>query len=312
MAGAHAAAQRQKTLPPARLGPAGSPSPRALRPRTQARPPPAQTCWAPHPSPWCPLLAALGELLPLGLFLPRPAIAIAGVRTGGRNSCGWGRGSGEGLPSAPLPAKDHVLVNFNFHTVEKHTVQATWGIHCTTKATDAPQNTRAPLPPTPRHLPLHAERHRGGGTSSVLGTPTPVKGLPLPAVPRPPPGGQAAFQRVSGALCPWPVSLLPQGLAGKPGRLRSAPAVGRVPTLDSPSQTRPPPRASRLVGSQPWSFSAVGTVVFSGGGEGGGWEAFLAEDGLGDRPEQVSRRGGRGRSRLDVWTQVWTGVEAGV
>ena len=280
---------------PGLCGPEPRPGPLPLRPAGR-----------PSPSPWCPLLATLGELLPLGLFPPRPA--IAGVRSGGRNSCGWGRGSGEGLPSAPLPAKDRVLVNFNFHTVEKHTVQATWGIHCTAKATDAPQNTRAPLPPTPRHLPLHAERHRGGGTTSVLGTPTPVKGLPLPAVPRPPPGGQAAFQRVSGALRPRPVSLLPQGLAGKPGSLRSAPAVGRVPTLDSPSQTRPPPRASRLAGHSP-GHSVRWALWCS---VGGGWEAFLAEDGLGDRPEQVSRRGGKGRSRSDVWTQVWTGVEAGV
>lgn len=51
-AGAHTAARRQ-TLPPARLGPAGPPSSWPVAPNPGLAPP-AQTCWAPPPSPCCP------------------------------------------------------------------------------------------------------------------------------------------------------------------------------------------------------------------------------------------------------------------
>lgn len=172
------------------------------------------------------------------------------------------------------------------------------------------EHTRAP---PPHNLPPAASgptapRRTAQGRRNQLGpwNPNPRQGASSARRPK------ATSRRTSGLPEGVRCSLLPASLSPATGLgwEARAPLLGTCcgPVLDSPSQTRPPPRASRLAGSQPWSFSVVGTVVFSGGG----WEAFLAEDGLGDRPEQVSRRGRRGRSRLDVWTQVWTGVEAGV
>lgn len=97
--------------------------------------------------------------------------------------------SGQGAPDAPLLAQKHVLVNFNFHTVEKHTVQATRGPDCTGKLTGSPGN-RLPAergPPellgTPRvPAACRAAREAGG---SVLASPCPRSQLP-PQLPTPP------------------------------------------------------------------------------------------------------------------------------
>lgn len=48
--------------------------------------------------------------------------------------------SRQGTPDVPWLAQNHVLVNFNFHTVEKHTVQATRGPDCAGELTGSPGN----------------------------------------------------------------------------------------------------------------------------------------------------------------------------
>lgn len=61
----------------------------------------------------------------------------------------WVRRSGTaagGLPQTPLLAQDHVLVNFNSHTVEKHTVQATRGAGCTWKQAPRGEGGTSPAP----------------------------------------------------------------------------------------------------------------------------------------------------------------------
>lgn len=175
----------------------------------------------------------------------------------------------------PLLAKDHVLVNFNFHTVEKHMVQANGGplyseahkytsTHtCSPAALGADSVSRWP----------RAERHRGGEAGSVLASPPPIRTLPLPAGPWSPPGGQAASQ----TLCSWPVSLPPRKVnlitshrvgLGSQGTSPRGLLWARSPHLmPQGGQTRPPSRSSRLAERQPWSFTVVGTVA-SGAGAG--------------------------------------------
>ena len=53
---------------------------------------------------------------------PPPSLCLLtdGLALGQEKLCS----SGQGAPDTPLLAQNHVLVNFNLHTVERHTVQA--------------------------------------------------------------------------------------------------------------------------------------------------------------------------------------------
>ena len=115
--------------------------------------------------------------------------------------------SGQGAPDTPLLAQKHVLVNFNFHTVEKHTVQATRGPDCTGELTGSPGN-RLPTERGPRELlgtprvptACGTAREAGGSVLASSCPRVPASSKPPPHRPTPgsSPGGQASLPLAEG------------------------------------------------------------------------------------------------------------------
>lgn len=147
----------------------------------------------------------------MGGWPDAPALRVVSQAFGWRVSSGPKRSGGwrGGLPGAPLLAEDHVLVNFNFHTVEKHTVQATRGIHCTAKLANTPQHARAPPATLGAVLRAGGPMQNGTGETSRLSPCTPPpRGFLCPQ----PHGHLQEDKRPSRrcqTLCSWPVSFPP-------------------------------------------------------------------------------------------------------
>lgn len=108
-------------------------------------------------------------------------------------------GGGRAAPKTLL-AQHCALVNFNFHTVEKLTVQATWGINAQ-RSSRPHLETRARLLGASRcrsgASPQSAAPSRtaqGGKAGSVLAVPSPGRSqLPPCSAPQSPPGGHACL-----------------------------------------------------------------------------------------------------------------------
>lgn len=136
-----------------------------------------------------------------------------------------------------------MLVNFNFHTVEKHTVQAAWGPDCTVRLTDAwgqppTEKGAARRPVGDAASPCSTRNHAGGEAGSVLATPLPASQLPRP-LPHGHLGGGGDELAFGGAdaVC----SLLARL---QPGRVGPSPApgarLGRRATPPSPHEVPAP------------------------------------------------------------------------
>lgn len=183
------------------------------------------TCLSPHSenlasAQWPPSLQYQGNAKTTGV--PVPADALGPQSSGGR----W--------PQAPLLAQNHVLVNFNFHTVEKHNISHV-GVGCTAKRTDLPGagagasrrrchsrglRPGSPAPQVPTSSAHHSGSPPGAAFQGVLAHGAPAGFSPA---------GQGSAPPATG-LC-WaartPLWCLLQARPAEPGRLGS-----RVPRPD--------------------------------------------------------------------------------
>lgn len=170
---------------------------------------------------------------------PPPSLCLLtdGLALGQEKLCS----SGQGAPDTPLLAQNHVLVNFNFHTVERHTVQATGDRAALGSSRSRPETGS---PPRGGAMSPRCPQNSWGGQRLSPRLPLPV-GPSFLRSPHPTPGsspgGQASLPGGGGgSYSLLPLCLLLSHLGGQGWSPSPRARLGRQGTLHSAS-CRPDP-----------------------------------------------------------------------